>query len=195
MPSMLLPRLPLGVGTQQVLLGDHLEDRADVLRHAAVDEHEAVLQLPARLRRDFRRDRGCGAAGISRPRLMPNSGSPSPAQHAFDQLHSRPNAAGILPAAARSAEPFAEQRARQHEPPLVLLQRPGQRCGLAGGAHAGATSAASRFVETASREPFGMLLTLLTISSPRPGPNNPRQQIGQALCPSLRCPAARCPTR
>ena len=28
----------------------------------------------------------------------------------------------------------------------------------------------SRFVETASREPLGMLFTLLTISSPRPGP-------------------------
>ena len=32
------------------------------------------------------------------------------------------------------------------------------------------TSAASRLVETASREPLGMLLTLLTISRPRPGP-------------------------
>ena len=33
-----------------------------------------------------------------------------------------------------------------------------------------AIRAASRFVETASREPLGMLLTLLTSSSPRPGP-------------------------
>ena len=40
---------------------------------------------------------------------------------------------------------------------------------------------ASRFVDTASREPLGMLLTLLTSSRPRPGPTMPRQQIGQAL--------------
>ena len=32
--------------------------------------------------------------------------------------------------------------------------------------------AARRFVETASREPLGMSLTLLTISSPRPGPTS-----------------------
>jgi hypothetical protein len=32
------------------------------------------------------------------------------------------------------------------------------------------TSAASRFVETARREPLGMLLTLLTSSKPRPAP-------------------------
>ncbi len=31
-------------------------------------------------------------------------------------------------------------------------------------------SAPSRFVETASREPLGMRLTLLTSSKPRPGP-------------------------
>ena len=44
-----------------------------------------------------------------------------------------------------------------------------------------AISAASRLVETARREPFGMLLTLLTSSSPRPGPTHSREQIGEAL--------------
>ena len=51
MRSCLLAALPLGVGPQQVLLGHHLEDGPDVLRHAAVDEDEALLQLLARLRR------------------------------------------------------------------------------------------------------------------------------------------------
>ena len=42
-------------------------------------------------------------------------------------------------------------------------------------------SAASRLVETARREPFGILFTLLTISSPRPGADHSREQIGQRL--------------
>ena len=36
---------------EQVLLGDHLQDRADVLGHAAVDQHEAVFELLAGVRR------------------------------------------------------------------------------------------------------------------------------------------------
>ena len=40
-----------------------------------------------------------------------------------------------------------------------------------------AISDASRLVETASREPLGMSLTLLTTSSPQPGPDDPRQQV------------------
>ena len=39
---------PFAVGTQQVFFRDHLEDGADVLGHAAVDEHEALLQAGAR---------------------------------------------------------------------------------------------------------------------------------------------------
>ena len=33
----LVPATPLPIGTQQVFLGHHLEDRTDVLRHATVD--------------------------------------------------------------------------------------------------------------------------------------------------------------
>ena len=39
---------------------------------------------------------------------------------AGDQLHARPHAAGILPAAAGAAEPFTEQRAREHEAAFAL---------------------------------------------------------------------------
>ena len=41
---------------------DHFEDGADVLRHAAVDQHEAVLQFLARGGRGFFVGRGCDAA-------------------------------------------------------------------------------------------------------------------------------------
>ena len=39
--------LPLRFGAQQVLLRHHFQDGADVLRHAAVHQHQALLQLLA----------------------------------------------------------------------------------------------------------------------------------------------------
>ena len=47
------------------------------------------------------------------------------------------------------------------------------------------TSAASRLVETARREPFGMLFTLLTISRPRPGPTMRASKFSEALAGAL----------
>ena len=47
----LLAAAPLGFGAEQVFLGDHFEDRAHILRHTAVHEHEAFLQFATRLRR------------------------------------------------------------------------------------------------------------------------------------------------
>ena len=73
-------------------------------------------------------------------------------------------------------------RARQHQPPFVLLQAArSATCAWPVARMQTEISDASRLVETASREPLGMSLTLLTISSPRPGPDDARQQIGQAL--------------
>ena len=98
---------------------------------------------------------------------MPNSGSPSAGDDAVDQLHAGPDAAGILPAAAGAAEPFAENRARRHQPPVLFLESTGQA--PESGRWRACTRAirqASRFVETASREPLGMSFTLLTISIP-----------------------------
>ena len=51
----LLAAVPFGLGAQQVFLGDHLEDGPDVLRHAAVHQHQALLQLLARGLRRLRR--------------------------------------------------------------------------------------------------------------------------------------------
>ena len=59
-------------------------------------------------------------------------------ERAFDELHARPHAAGILPAAAGAAEPLAEQRAGQHNPAFLLFERAGERVRLAGGPHASA---------------------------------------------------------
>ncbi len=43
-----LPAAPFGLGAEQVLLGDHLQDGSDVLRHPAVHQHQALLKLLAR---------------------------------------------------------------------------------------------------------------------------------------------------
>ena len=44
----LLPALPFGRGAQQVFFCNHLQNGPDVLRHAAVDQHEALLKFFAR---------------------------------------------------------------------------------------------------------------------------------------------------
>ena len=44
----LLAAVPFGLGAQQVFLGHHLQDGPDVLRHAAVHQHQALLQFLAR---------------------------------------------------------------------------------------------------------------------------------------------------
>ncbi len=102
---------PFRLAAQQIFLGDHLEDGADVLRHAAVDEHERILELLPGVGGHVvvRRERVC--VGIRRPRVMPCSGSPSPATVPCDQLDAGPDAAGVLPAAAGAADPLAEHGA------------------------------------------------------------------------------------
>ena len=55
---------------------------------------------------------------------------------AVDQLDARPHAAGILPAAAGAAQPFAQNGARGHQAAVGLGQPAGERVDLAGGAHA-----------------------------------------------------------
>jgi hypothetical protein len=53
-------------------------------------------------------------------------------------------------------------------------------------------NAARRFVDTASREPFGMLFTLETISIPRPGPTI-RASKSESSCPEPSMPGGTIP--
>ena len=39
---------PFGFGAEKILLGDHFENRPDILGHAAVNEHQAFLEPTAR---------------------------------------------------------------------------------------------------------------------------------------------------
>src|SRR5579872_3157409 len=131
----LVARRPLRLRAQQVLLRDHLQDRADVLRHATVDENEALLQARARLvgglrarQHVVRRQQTAATDPVLRVALARGD--------ALDPLDAGPDAAGVLPAAAGARQPFAQYRARGDQAALRLLQRPFERGGLPGRAHA-----------------------------------------------------------
>src|SRR5207248_791602 len=130
-----LAAFPFGLGTKQVFLGHHFENGADVLGHAAVNEHEALLQFMANLVGSF----------FARENVMLRQETPATdaefeiawfGANDSDQFHAGPDAAGILPTAARAADPLPQNRARGHEAAFVLQQWTGERFGLASGAHA-----------------------------------------------------------
>ena len=112
---------PLGFRAQQVLFRHHLQNGADVLRHSAVHQHQAVLQLLAGRRRNLVRTEDVVArqqAAAADPELR----VALPGAHAVDQLDAGPHAARILPAAARAAQPLAQNGARRHQAPVLLVQ-------------------------------------------------------------------------
>ena len=129
-----LATAPLGFAAEEILFRHHLQNRPDVLRHAAVDEHERVLELLACL--------GGGVVEAEDTVLRHEAtardfklGVALAGDDALDELHAGPDAAAVLPAAAGAAEPFAEERAGEDDAALVLLQLAGERSGLAGRAH------------------------------------------------------------
>ena len=51
---------PLGLAAQEVFFGDHLKNRPDILRHAAMDKHPGCPADHCGLWRGLRIRRGCG---------------------------------------------------------------------------------------------------------------------------------------
>ena len=164
----------LGQAPQEVFGGDHVEDRADILGHSAVNENQAPRQRVLKRRR----------ARIARMLIEQLVRGQKPAAadsvlgvsfgrwDAMDQLDPGEDAAGILPAAARSPEPFSsENRARDDHACFFLIKRSGQAPCLACGSHQERliSEASEDSSKTASRDPLGMSFTLLTTSSPCPG--------------------------
>src|SRR5262249_36602189 len=126
---------PLRLTAQQVFFRNHFKNWPDVLRHAPVYEHQTFLQLASHF--------GWGLGWAEQPMWRQEPASRNPdlrvpftRGYAFDQFHGRPPAPRVLPPAAGTAEPFAEQRASEHQASFRLLQRSGERGGLAGGSHA-----------------------------------------------------------
>ena len=110
---------PFGLAAQQVFLGDHLEDGADILRHAAVDEDQRVLELLPR---------GGGGVVVVEDAVGRHQAAAADTEfgvafagdRAGDQLHTRPDAAGVLPTTAGASDPFAEQGAGEHDAAFVF---------------------------------------------------------------------------
>ena len=111
--------LPFGVGAEQIFFRHHFQNRPDILRHAAMHEDKAVLQALARRFQHF----VVGDDAMARQQTAATDAEFRVAlfgADAFDQFHARPDAAGILPAAARPGQPFAQNGASRHESPLLF---------------------------------------------------------------------------
>ena len=180
----LQPRRPLGLRAEQVFLGDHFEDGAHVLGHAAVNEDERVLQGAARILGDLVAvehlvggHEAAAADGLFRIALA--------GERAADQFDAGPDAAGVLPAAARAAEPFAEQGAGEDDAALVFLKPAGERARLAGGAHAHADQ--GREQVGGNREPRALrdVVHVADDFQPAAGADDTLQQVGEALSRAL----------
>ena len=102
-------------------------------------------------------------------------------EHAFDEFHARPYAARVLPAAAGTAEPFAQQRAGQDQPTLVLLQLTGQRRGLAGGTHADADQRGQERRRDRQTRALGNVVDAGRNFQTATRPDHARQQVGETL--------------
>ena len=129
------PALPLLFGAKQVFFRHHFENRTDILRHAAVDQHQALLKLLARFRRHL-----LGAENLvvgQQPAAADAEFRVAlPGRDPVNQLDSRPHPAGILPAASRAPQPFTQNGARGHQAAVVFAKAAGERADLVGGAHA-----------------------------------------------------------
>ncbi len=173
--------LPLHLGAQQILLGDHLEDGADVLRHAAVDQHQAVLEALAR----FGRNLGAGEDVMAREQAAPADAELGIALGCFDalnQFHPRPEAAGILPAAAGAGQPFAEDGARGNGAAIVLGERAGEAVDLIGGAHARGDQAREQAGGDGEAGAFGNIVDAADdLDAVALASGEAREEIGQRL--------------
>ena len=97
---------PLGTTAQKVFLSDHFQNRTDVLRHAAMHEHQRVLEFFPGVSRDFLRAENL-VGGHQASTANAELGVPFFRWSPSDELHARPNTARILPTAARATDPFS----------------------------------------------------------------------------------------
>ncbi len=100
-----------------------------------MDQHQAVLKLTTGFRRRVLRVEHL-VPGHQSATADPELRVSLLRAHPFDELHSWPNPAGILPPAAGAAQPLTQKSSRQHQASLTFLKLPRKRSGLAGGPHA-----------------------------------------------------------
>mmetsp|Transcript_24904 Transcript_24904/g.59964 ORF Transcript_24904/g.59964 Transcript_24904/m.59964 type:complete len:263 (-) Transcript_24904:1137-1925(-) len=130
-----VPRMPLFLLSQEVLFCDHFQYGADILGHAPVHQHQALLHGRQQLLW----------------RLLPIeqlvSGQQPPPAHAelwisllalytLYQLQSRPQASRILPSPAAATQPLSQYGPRRNEASFRLKERTDEGGRLRRGAHA-----------------------------------------------------------
>ena len=104
-----------------------------------------------------------------------------PGRPAFDHFDARPDAAGVLPAAARAGQPFAEDRPGRDDAPLRLVQGSVERLDLAGRPHAGGDDGRQQIGGDGQPRPLGNVVDLAHDLQPEPRADQPLQHLGEAL--------------
>ncbi len=177
-------RLPFRPGPQEVFLGHHLQDRTHVLRHAAMHKHQRFLQSLA------------GVIGdpvapehlVGRQKTAARDSSFRVAftrRDAGDEFDARPDAARVLPATARSAEPLAQQGSRQDDPALRFLQAALQRSRLPRGPHADADQATQQVGRDRQARSLGNVVHARHDLDSQARSDHAFEEVGQALAAAL----------
>ena len=99
--------------------------------------------------------------------------------HSLNQLDSGPNAARILPAAAGSSQPFAEDGARSDDPAIAFFQRSGERMDLIRRAHAHRNQAGQQVGGDGQARAFGNVAHPADNFNAPPRADQPAQQFAQ----------------
>ena len=100
--------------------------------------------------------------------------------HAADQLGRRPDATGILPAAAAAAEPFPEDGPRRHQAAFGLRELAGERLGLAGRPHADGDERREQVGGNGQPRALGNVVDAADDLKTMPGADDAGEQLGQA---------------
>ncbi len=166
----------------------------DILRHAAVHQHQALLQAARASPRETScvgRESGGSAAGG--PRLIPNSGSPSWAATPWISLipgHTPPESCQPPPEPPSHSPRMARAATRRRS----SLRKPaGERADLVGGAHAHGDEAGQQVGGNRQPRAFGNVVHLADDFDAVARPAcQMRQQTRRAAARRLPSPAARC---
>ena len=102
-------------------------------------------------------------------------------RHAADEFDARPDAAGILPTAAGTTQPFPEDGPGQHDPAFGFGQLACERLCLSGGPHAGTDEGCEEVRGDCQAGSFGDATDAAYNLKAFARSGNARQKIGQLL--------------
>ena len=145
-----------------------------------MDQHEALADQLPRLGRDLllRVDMMVGQQAAQADAVFRVAGL---GRAAFDDFHARPDAAGVLPSAARSAQPFAQDGPRGDQLAFRFGEAARQRLRLAGGPHAGGDDGRQEVRGDGQAGALGDVVHLARDFQSQPRADELGQHVGQRL--------------